>query len=115
MRGRATALIHRQLDRQQQLRHPLHLIDHRPIEAAKEALGILAGSGGRGGVVEGEIGALIGRELPHQRGLAALARPVQQNHGGIGQALLQAPGDAPGPDRLREHGCGAADSEACGG
>jgi hypothetical protein len=66
----------------------------------------------QGGVVEGEIGALIGGELPHQRGLAALPGSVQQDDGRIGQALLQPLDDAPEPDRLWQHGYGAADSEA---
>ena len=104
-------LVHGQLDRQQQVRHPLHLIDHGSIEAADETLRILAGGGAGGGVVEGEVGPLLAGELAHQGGLAALAGPVEQHHGRVGQALLQASDDAAGPDRLREHGSAAADPE----
>jgi len=92
-------IIDRQLDGQQQVGHPLHLIDHRPIQALDEALGILAGGGEGGGVVEGEEGAPLRGELPGQGGFAALPGTVQQHHGRIGQGVAQAAGDAAGKDR----------------
>ena len=107
-----TPIIHRQLDRQAQFGDPLHLIDHGPIKATDEALRILAGGGAGGGVVEGEVGALLAGELPHQGGLAALVGPIEQHHRGNGQALQQAPDDAAGPGRLREHESAAADPES---
>ena len=59
----------------------LDFIDDRSIQVANQPGWILVGRLPRRIVIQSEIGALVCKQVPHQRGLAALAWP-RNHHGG---------------------------------
>lgn len=84
-------LIDGELERQQQFGGPLHFVDDQAVLAPDEAERISTHRRQQGGVVQGEIGHTV-RVLPHQCGLAALTRTIDEQgrriaQGGIKQGM----------------------------
>ena len=89
---RRAALVHRALQRQEQRRYPLHLVQHHALwQVRHKAFGIRASRLPHYIVVEAHIGVAQARaDRVRQRGLAALARAVDQHHWRVRQRLQQA-------------------------
>ena len=90
--SRRALSVHRRLDRREQAGGSLHLIEDgvlRQIRHKPNRVGLGRCHGDI--VVEADVG--VAGCIPHlarEGGLAALARPVDEHDGGIGQRVLQA-------------------------
>ena len=83
--------IHRRLQRGEEGGHPLHFVEDRPLRrVGDEAHGIGFGRASRNVVVEADIGVSPGlANHLGERGLASLARAVDQHHRRVGERLDQ--------------------------
>ncbi len=79
----AVILVHRLLDRQQQVGRTLDFIDDGLVQSANEANRIGLRSIERRLVVEGDVSPPRFPHLAHQRGFAGAARADDQHHGGV--------------------------------
>ena len=81
--------VYRGLERQEESRRTLNLVDHRPIKIPHEAYGVGRGSIQDGSVVECDEWKAVGRDLPRQRGFSRLPRAAKQHDPGVLQRLAE--------------------------
>ena len=95
--------VDRLLDREQQVGHPLDLIDDHKVSAGDELGGVvLCGLPGGGAVQAPPFGFAFLADLRHEGALAALPGAVDENHPRVGQCFPDLGGGMPrneAPDR----------------
>jgi hypothetical protein len=104
--SRPTVPVHGRFQCEKQSRHTLHLVkDGLVRQVSHEAHWIGLRRGKLHIVVEGDVG--VARRIADHTGqgrFAALARPVHQDHRGVGQGLLKTAARKPRVEYLVSHG-----------